>query len=355
MRSTLLSATTVALLAIVASSCTPETSSDSKNPDPTDSPIRTIGSIERLDPALDALVPQDAKLEILAEGHEWTEGPVWVSDGGYLLYSDIPRNAIYQWSPGSDAKIWLQPSGYTGELAREGEPGSNGLLLDSEGHLILCQHGDRRMARLEAPLDNPTPTFSTLADRFEGKRFNSPNDAVFHSNGMLYFTDPPYGLDGGPDSPAKELDFQGVYRLETDGELILLTDQLSRPNGIALSPDERTLFVASSAGQEQPFIMAYDLDAEGMTSNGRIFFDSRESLAGRTGGFDGMKVDQSGNLFATGPGGVLVISPEGKHLGTLLTTQATANCAFGDDGSTLYVTADMYLLRVRLTTKGLGF
>lgn len=315
----------------------------------------TIGNIERLDPALDALVPQDAALEVLAEGFDWSEGPVWVPAGGYVLFSDIPPNAIYRWKEGEGKSLYLQPSGYTSDVARSGEVGSNGLVLDAQGRLVLAQHGDRRIARLDAPLDAPTPTYTSLADRYDGKRFNSPNDLVYHSNGALYFTDPPYGLEQQTDDPAKEIDYQGVYRLATDGAVTLLTDELSRPNGIAFSPDEQTLYVANS-DPDRALWMAYDVEPDGSIANGRVFFDATNFVQqGKKGLPDGLKVDALGNLFATGPGGVLVFAPDGTHLGTFNTTEATSNCAFGDDGSTLYITADMYLLRIALSTKGDGF
>jgi gluconolactonase len=309
--------------------------------------LQTIGDIERLDPAIEALIPQNAVVEILAEGFEWSEGPVWIADGEYLLFSDVPQDTIFRWEEGTGSRVWLTPSGYTGSEPRGGESGSNGLLLDDRGRLVLCQHGDRRVARLDAPLDEPQPLFTTLVDRYDGKRFSSPNDAVFDSAGNLYFTDPPYGLPEGPDDPTKELPFNGVYRLSTDGEVILLTDQLSRPNGIALSPDEKTLYVANS-DPERAIWMAYDIGSDGTVANNRVFFDATEMVFHRPGLPDGLKVDATGNLFATGPGGVLVFSPEGTHLATINTTKATANCAFDSDGSTLYMTADDTLLRVRL-------
>ncbi len=323
-----------------------KTEPEAATSDTTTYPI--VGSVERLDPALDALVPPGAALEILADGFDWTEGPVWVPEGGYVLFSDIPPNAIFKWKEGEGAGLYLKPSGYTADAPRGGEVGSNGLLLDAEGRLVLCQHGDRRLARMDAPLEAPAPRFTTLAGAYEGKRLNSPNDAVFHSSGALYFTDPPYGLEKQVDDPAKELPFQGVYRLAPDGTVTLLTDGLSRPNGIAFSPDERTLYVANS-DPERAVWMAYDVQADGSLARGRVFFDATSMVReGKKGLPDGLKVDQAGNLFATGPGGVFVFSPEGRHLGTLNTTQATSNCAFGDDGSTLYITADRYLLRIRL-------
>ena len=310
--------------------------------------------IERLNPALDRLVASDAKIEILAEGYDWIEGPVWVKDGGYLLFSDVPQNVIYRWKSGEGARVYLKPSGYTGSQPRGGEIGSNGLALDANGRLVLCQHGDRRMARMDAPLDAPRPTFATLADRYEGKRFNSPNDAVFHSNGDLYFTDPPYGLEKQFDDPAREIPYQGVFRVGRSGAVTLLTREMTRPNGLAFSPDERRLYVAQS-DQEAAIWRVFDVNDEGTLGTSRVLFDATPLTKTRPGLPDGMKIDTDGNLFATGPGGVLVISPQGTHLGTIMTGQATSNCAFGDDGRTLYITADMYLMRVRLLAKGKGF
>jgi gluconolactonase len=311
-------------------------------------PHPTQGTIERLDPALDQLIAQDARVERLAEGFDWAEGPVWVPRGGYLLFSDIPPNTVFKWQEGVGISTFLKPSGYTGTEHRGGEPGSNGLLIDSEGRLVLCQHGDRRLTRIE-----PGGKWTTLVDRFEGKRLNSPNDATFHSNGDIYFTDPPYGLLKNNDDPAKELDFNGVYRLSKDGKLTLLTKEISFPNGIAFSPDEKTLYVAVSDPKRAVW-MAYDVQDDGTIANGRVFFDATQWVGQKKGLPDGLKVDQHGNLFATGPGGVLIFTPEGKHIGTLATGEATANCGWGDDGSTLYICADMYICRLRTTTKGAG-
>ncbi|MDH3584315.1 MAG: SMP-30/gluconolactonase/LRE family protein, partial [Phycisphaerae bacterium] len=232
--------------------------------------------------------------------------------------------------------------------------GANALLLDKAGRLVLCQHGDRRVARMDGPLSKPAPKFSTLADRYQDQRFNSPNDAVYHSGGALYFTDPPYGLEKRMKDPAKEIPYQGVYRLAKDGQVTLLTKELSRPNGIAFSPDQKTLYVANS-DPAWAIWMAYDVHTDGTIDNGRVFFDATSFVGDRKGLPDGMKLDRAGNLFATGPGGVLVLSPDGRHLGTIQTGQATANCAFGDDGRTLYMTAHSLLMRIRLTTQGLGF
>jgi gluconolactonase len=310
--------------------------------------------IERLDAALDRLIASDAKVEVLAQGHDWTEGPLWIKSGGYLLFSDIPKNSIYRWKEGEGEKLYLQPSGYTGKEPRGGETGSNGLILDREGRLVMCQHGDRRMARMEAPLDAPKPQFTPLAVRYQGKRFNSPNDAVFRSNGDLYFTDPAYGLEKQWEDPAREISFAGVYRRSASGEITLLTSDMTRPNGLAFSPDERHLYVAQS-DEKAAIWRVFDVKKDGTIDNGRVLFDATSMVPGKKGLPDGLKIDTEGNLFATGPGGVLVITPEGKHLGTIATGQATSNCAFGDDGRTLYMTADDYLMRVRLKTKGMGF
>jgi len=318
------------------------------------SPADAAPRIERLDPALDQLIAPDASVEVLAEGYDWSEGPVWVKDGGFLLFSDVPRNVILRWKQGEGSREWLKPSGYTGSEPRGGEPGSNGLTLDREGRLVICQHGDRRIARMDAPTSNPAPKFSTVADRFQGARFNSPNDLVFHSNGDLYFTDPPYGLIKQAEDPARDMNYQGVFRRSAGGEVTLVTREMTRPNGIAFSPDEKKLYVAQS-DPEAPIWRVFDAAADGSFKSSRIFFDASALSKTRKGLPDGMKVDAAGNLFATGPGGVLVLSAAGKHLGTILTGQATGNCAFGDDGRTLYITADMYLMRVRLRTKGLGF
>ena len=310
--------------------------------------------IERLHPALDRLIAPDAKIEVLAQGYDWSEGPVWVKNGGFLLFSDVPQNVIVRWKEGEGAREWLKPSGYTGREPRGAELGSNGLVIDREGHLVICQHGDRRVARMEAPLSAPAPRFSTIADRYEGARLNSPNDAAFHRNGDLYFTDPPYGMVKQFEDPAREIPYQGVFRTHRNGSVSLLTRDMTRPNGLGFSPDEKTLYVSQS-DPAAPIWRAFAVRPDGSLGASRILFDAHSLSKTRLGLPDGLKVDTEGNLFATGPGGVLILTPEGRHLGTILTEQATGNCAFGDDGRTLYMTADMYVMRVRLKAKGLGF
>ena len=307
------------------------------------------GKIVRLDPAFDQLVAADAKLEKLADGFTWSEGPVWF-DGG-VVFSYVPKNVAYRWKEGATAaEVFLQPSGLLTPTPGFREEGSNGLALDRQGRLLLCQHGERRVARYEGG-----GKFTALADRFEGKRFNSPNDLVVRRSGEIYFTDPPYGLEKMNESPLKELPFSGVFRLATDGKVTLLTKSLNFPNGLAFSPDEKVLYVAVSDGKA-PRIMAYDVQADGGIAGERLFFDALPlKTAGGSGSCDGLKIDRSGNLWATGPGGVLVISPQGKHLGTLATGVPTANCGWGDDGGTLYITAKNFLLRLKTTTRGAGW
>ncbi len=302
-------------------------------------------SIERLDPAFDALVGKESVIEKLADGFTWSEGPVWMA--GAVVFSDVPENIIYRWRSGmSEAEVFMKPSGMLSPKPGFKEQGSNGLAVDQEGRLLLCQHGERRIARLEADGKQ-----TALVTHFEGKRFNSPNDLIQTKGGDILFTDPPYGLEGLNASPLKEIKFNGVYRLNAKGEVRLLVKDLTFPNGLALSPDEKILYVAVSDPADCK-IMAYSVNADGSVGAGRTFFSGQSLLsAGRKGLFDGLKVDVGGNLFATGPGGVLVLSPEGKHLGTLLTGVPTGNCAWGDDGSTLYVTADQTLCRIRTKTR----
>ena len=307
-----------------------------------------FGKIERLDPRLDDLIAPGTQIEKLAEGFDWSEGPLWHRQGNYLLFSDVPKNVVHKWDP-ADGRTseFLKPSGYTGSAPRGGEPGSNGLTFDKDGRLVLCQHGDRRVSRVESD-----GKWTTLADRFGDKRFNSPNDLCYDRNGNLYFTDPPYGLEGKNQDPKKELDFNGVYLLRKDGRLVLLTKGFTFPNGIALSPDEKTLYVAQS-DPKQPIIRSFEVKDDGTLTNAKVLFDATALMQqGGKGLPDGLKVDERGNVFATGPGGVLVISRDGKHLGTINTGQATANCGWGGDGSDLYITADMYVCRVKTKTRG---
>lgn len=309
----------------------------------------TIGEVVREDPAFDDLIPRDARIEVLASGFEWAEGPIWISDGDHLLFSDIPNNSIFKWSEAEGLSLWMKPSGYTGVVDYGAEPGSNGLTLDASGRLVLCEHGDRRVSLLTRGGGK-----FTLADRYQGRRLNSPNDVVMKSDGSFYFTDPPYGLPNRWDDPLRELDFCGVYRRSTGGELTLLHSELSRPNGLAFSPDERTLYVANS-DPDRAIWKSFPVLDDGTLGEGVVFADVTD-LAGALPGLpDGMKVDGHGNLFATAPGGVHVYRPDGVLLGRIDPGVATANCAWGNDGRTLYLASDMYLCRIRTNTLGAGW
>ncbi len=305
-------------------------------------------SIEILDDEALDLIDSNSEIKVIGSGFEWTEGPLWIDSGNYLLFSDIPNNSVFKIDETGDLTTYLKPSGYLGEAFGGKEPGSNGLLLSPEGSLILMQHGERRVAKMKASLDSPNPDYEAVVDNYQGKRFNSPNDGVFDSQGNLYFTDPPYGLPQQMEDPNKELEFQGVYCLKTSGELILV-DQLTRPNGIALSPDESKLFVAVS-DPENAVWYQYDLVATGMVKDKRIFYDTTPLIGqeGQKGLPDGMKMHSNGYLFATGPGGVWIFNISGKAIARIHTGQATANCAFTTDEKTLFMTADDYLLKVSL-------
>ncbi|MEM7374984.1 MAG: sulfatase-like hydrolase/transferase [Bacteroidota bacterium] len=314
---------------------------------------RTIGYLEKLDPAFDEIVPPHTRIEVIAEGFVWSEGPVWVADQQCLLFSDVPRNTIFKWTDTEGLSKFLSPSGYTGEKIRTGGKGSNGLCLDRQGRLLLCRHGDRELARLGSSIKDPHPLFVSLAHRYEGKLLNSPNDLTVDREGNIYFTDPDYGMDKELLPASKELNYQGVYRLSVDGELRLLTKALPKPNGIALSPDEQTLYVANST---PPKWMAYDLDKTGNLSNERIFLDAQQLVKNSIShqNPDGLKVRKDGTIFATGPDGILIFTPEGKHLGTIKTDKHTSNCAFNEDETVLYVTCHELILRIVLGYK-LGF
>ena len=339
-RAILMATLTVALAGCGAAEPMPE--SETTAPVTASDEPPSAGTILRIDPRLDALVPGDATIEKLADGFVFTEGPVWIRGESRLLFSDVRDNTIYQWTEAEGASVFMQPV-FDGDEAGRGSVSSNGLTLDAEGRLVMCEHGNRQVARLEAD-----GTRTVLADRYEGRRLNSPNDAVYGSDGSLYFTDPPYGLADAEESPLRELDFNGIYRLRPDGELELLYRDQSRPNGIALSPDETTLYAANSDASQAVW-MAYDLGDEGL-SNPRVFHDVTGQEA--TGAADGMKVDVAGNLFATGPGGVWVFDPDGTHLGTIQPDEVPANVGWGDDGHSLYMTARTGLYRIRLTTQG---
>lgn len=314
---------------------------------------RGIGRLTAMDASFHAVVPADARIEKIAEGFAWSEGPAWVRDGGYLLFTDVPGNTMYRWTQDEGLRVFLRPSGLADPDPRiVREAGANGLFAEPGGTVLLADSGSRLVARF----DPATRRRTILAATFRGKRFNSPNDVVRHAGGAVFFTDPPYGLAGLDDSPAKELDANGVYRIDVDGSVVLVDDGLSFPNGIALSPDQRTLYVSNS-DPANPIWMAYSLDADGAVTGQRVFADASDLMGEGVPGLpDGMAVSEAGLLFATAPGGVLVMDAAGKRLGRIETGAAVANCAFGDDdGRTLYMTSHTFLARIRTTATGQGF
>jgi gluconolactonase len=312
---------------------------------------KTIGKIHVYDESVNTLIDPSTLIEIIAEGYTWSEGPVWVKKGGYLLFSDVPENKIYQWTADKGAVLYLTPSGYSGKEYYSYEPGTNGLIINQKGNLVSAEHGDRRIA--EMPLGKPESKKS-LTGLWEGKKLNSPNDVIQAKNGDYYFTDPPYGLPGrGKEEVAKEIAFQGVYRISKKGELSLQYDKMARPNGLAMNLDESILYVGSSEPKES-HILAFPVDKKGNLGEPTVFFDAAElAKQGIRGGYDGMKLDSKGNIWTTGPGGILIISPAGKLLGRIETGNPNSNVNFGEDGSTLFITSKMNLLRVKTKTKGL--
>ena len=309
----------------------------------------TLGQIRALTPAFDSLIARDATIELLAEGFTWTEGPAWIADGAYLLFSDVPENRIHRWSREGGVSVFLDPSGYDGpDPSPFREPGANGLVPGPGNSILVADHGNRAIARL----DLATRQKSFLATDYRGRRFNSPNDLARARNGTIYFTDPPYGLAGLDASPLKELPFNGVYKIDPDGAVALLDDSISFPNGIILSPDEQTLYVACS-DPDRAIWLAYALDSRGDVAGRRIFADATASVdpVRRPGLPDGMTIDAAGNLFATGPGGIIVFAPDGTMIGQISVGTAIANCTFGEDGSTLFIAAHHRLARIRTLTR----
>jgi len=301
--------------------------------------------LEILDPRMEILISKNAKIEILAEGFGWAEGPVWIPELNGILFSDVPNNKAYLWTEKKGLSLFLYPSGMTNHAPNNKSAGSNGLGLDSDGNLILCQHGDRSISRLNSWFFEE-PKYDVLVDHFNGKWLNSPNDLVFDKQGSIYFTDPPYGLRNGDEDDLKELNFNGVFKWSAREEVKLVEKNMSRPNGIALSLDEKTAYVANS-DPANDVIMAFDVLEDGFL-NGRIFFDGNILSQTREGLFDGLKMHSSGIIFATGPGGVLLLDSMGVHLGTIMPGKKTANCSFDKDEQYLYLTSTDVLARVKL-------
>ncbi|MEC7245250.1 MAG: SMP-30/gluconolactonase/LRE family protein [Bacteroidota bacterium] len=309
----------------------------------------TRGNVQIFDESAKIFVNEDSRIELLADSLFLSEGPLWIESLNSLLFTQVASNKVFKWNENDGLSVYLDPSGYTGIVPAEpdGLVGSNGMVLNSNGDLILAQHGDRRVAKL-IDWDNETPEFETLAGRYNDKLFNSPNDLVYADNGDLYFTDPPYGfgLEKLLTSELKEQPVNGVYKLTKTGEVVLLVEDILLPNGVAISNDNKTLYVNSS-DVEYPIITKFDITENGL-ENREIFFDGTELIKSSEGWFDGLKVHSSGNIFSTGPGGVLILTPEGKHLATIGTTSNALNCAFGNNEEYLYITAFDYLARVKL-------
>jgi gluconolactonase len=309
-----------------------------------------IGKVELYDKSASNIIDSNAAIEVIGGNYRWSEGPVWVASRQMLLFSDVLANKIYKWNMKDTPVLYLTPSGYTDTAVRNGENGSNGLALDRNGNLLLCQSGNRQVVRLNAPLDSPAPNFTVLAANYKGKKFNSPNDLCVAGNNTIYFTDPIYGLPRHENDPSRELNFEGVYKISPDGKLSLLIDSISRPNGIALSLDEKILYVGSSDAKHTGWY-AYHLDAGGNIQSGAILLDGTGLLekAAVKQGADGFKIDKYGNIFAAGPDGVNIISPAGKLLGLIrVYKRRTSNCSFTETKDTLYITADDKVLRVKL-------
>ncbi|MFH4968601.1 SMP-30/gluconolactonase/LRE family protein [Gaetbulibacter sp. M240] len=305
--------------------------------------------VEILDDSANAIIDSTSQIKVLATGFDWSEGPLWINDGQYLIFSDVPRNKIYKLTTTNDTLTYLEPSGFTDTNFKGSEPGSNGLTLNPEGRLVMAQHGNRDIAEMNAPLNDPKPDFKVLTADFEGKKFNSPNDLVYDNEGNLYFTDPPYGLPQGQfDTINKQLNFQGVYCLLKSGELKVL-DSISRPNGLTLSPDNSKLYVANSDPNHAVWY-EYKLSEPGIATDKNIFYDVTNHIGkpDEAGNPDGMKMHKDGYVFGTGPGGVWVFNLEGKPIARIRTDRPTSNCAFTNDQKTLYMTADDRILSVDL-------
>lgn len=329
--------------------CNSNTNSEQPTKPTEVSNYKKIGSIERLDSSVNDIISKDAQPEIIAEGFEWSEGPLWVEKQNMLLFSDVSMNTVYKWTEEKGKEVYLKPSGYTADTPSDcKEPGSNGLTFDKKGNLVLCQHGNRQMARMDAPLDKPETKYITIADKFNGKRLSSPNDAVYSSAGELFFTDPPYGLKTQDDSDLKkEIKFNGVYKVKENGDVVLMTDSITRPNGIAFMPGEKTIIVANS-DPAKPNWYIFDIDAEGKFANGRVFYSAAGHDKKEKGLPDGFKIDKNGNVFASGPGGVWIFNKDAKLLGKIKLDEATSNIALSPDEKTLYITNDMFVLRLKM-------
>ena len=307
----------------------------------------TTGSVERLDPALNSIIDGNTVAEIIAEGFEWSEGPLWVESEQMLLFSDVPTNTIYKWTNEKGSEIYVKPSGYTGDVPSvQKEPGSNGLTLDNAGKLVICQHGNRQIAKMDASIQQPKAVFTTLADRYDGKRLSSPNDVVYNKANELFFTDPPYGLQTqGDDDPEKEIPFNGVYQVKQNGEIVLLTDKISRPNGIDFFPDEKKLLIGNSDPNAADW---YLLDLTDTVVTPKLFYSATNERRGVKGLPDGLKIDRNGIVYASGPGGIWIFNSQGRVLGKIKLDNPVSNVALSADEKILYITNSDKVLRLKL-------
>jgi gluconolactonase len=333
----------LAFLLFLVISCKNNPKADSAEGSAVD-PLMEQLTIEIYDPMAITIIDPNATFEILAKGFWWSEGPLWVDELQAVIFSDVPANKIFKWSERDSLVIYLESAGHSGEENKDSDKGPNGLMLDLENKLVICQHGDRRIARMDADLKNPHAQFITIAGTYEGKQFNSPNDLAMDDAGNIYFTDPPYGR---PENKTGEIGINGVFKVSSDKEVSLLVDSLTWPNGIALSPDQQTLYINQS-DPDNPVLFSYNITADGSLENGKVLFDFKPLAENASGLPDGLKIHKSGNIFATGPGGVHIISPEGKHLAAIKTGKATANCAFDTGQEYLYTTTTDLLIRVKL-------
>ena len=305
-----------------------------------------IGTIEFVSDELSKIIKKDAKLEVVAEGFQFTEGPLWVDKQKMLLFSDVPANTIYKWTEAKGKEVYLKPAGYTDSAKRGGFMGPNGLSLGKDGKLLICQHGDRRIAKMNAPLAAPQPNFITVVGEYNGKKINSPNDLFVNAAGDIYFTDPSYGFEKGARDPKKEIAYQGVYKVDKSGRTTLLVDSIEQPNGISIFPGGKTMIISNSDNRKKRWYL-YDITPNGSLANGRIFYDVSNEKG--MGGCDGLKIDNRGNVFAAGPGGIWIFTKAGKLIGKIkINGVSAANCALTPDGKTIYITATNYLLRVKM-------
>ena len=339
----------VIFFVVVLSACNSNSNVTEKKDSVISAPIvsESLKHISILDAEGLNLLDSTSTIEVIAEGYKWAEGPVYVSDSDYLLFSDVPANRIYKWKQGNGASIYLEPSGYTGTIPKEKEPGSNGLVIDRKGKLVLCQQGNRCIGRMKSSLSDPRAVFETIVSSYQGKKFNSPNDAVYAANGNLYFTDPPYGLEKGIKDSSKEIPFQGIFLVKPGGKALLFNDKVSYPNGIALSPDDKILYISNSDNDNKEWLK-YELNDQGLIAKESVFYRVSAEEGKLPGNPDGMKVNAKGYIFASGPGGIWLFNPSGKVLARIYTGELTSNCYIDQVHNMLYMTCKSFVMRVKL-------